>query len=138
MMTASSVLETEQQADEIAGADHLRDEIEGDDGERTHRRRHTDRRLAQPERHDVRERVLAEIPERLGDEEHHDRPADEKPDRVDQAIESRERHEARDAEKARGAHVVAGQREAVLQSRHAPARRVEVIGAPRAPARRRR
>ena len=78
---------------------------------------------------DVGERVAAEVAQRLGDQEHHDRPADQQADRVDQAVEARQRHQAGDAEEARGAHVVAGQREAVLQRRDAAAGRVELIGA---------
>mgnify|MGYP006143843501 CR=1 FL=1 len=62
------VLEAEHEADQAAGADHLRDEVED------HRRQCADRggdahgHLLQPERHDVGERVLAEIAQRLGDD----------------------------------------------------------------------
>ena len=129
MTTATSYSKAKEQADEVAGPHHLRDEVEGDHGERSHGRRHANGCLAQPERDDVGKRVLAEISQRLGDQEHDDRPADKKTDRVDQAVESRERDQSGDAEKARGAHVVAGQREAVLQSCHAAAGRVEVLRA---------
>ena len=73
--------------------------------------------LPQPERDDVGERVLAEVAQRLGDQEQHDRPADQEADRVDQPVEARERDQAGDAEEAGGAHVVAGQRQAVLERR---------------------
>ena len=127
------VLEAEEQPDEVARADHLRDQIERHDRERADRRSDTDRRLPQPERDDIGERVPSEIAQRLGDEKHHDRPADEKSDRVDEPVEARQRDEAGDAEEARRAHVVAGQREAVLQTRDAAAGGVEVFGAARAP-----
>ena len=103
--------------DEVAGADHLRDQIERDDGERADRGGDAHRALAQAVRDDVGERVLAEVAQRLGDQERDHRPADEQADRVDQAVEARRRDQARDAEEARGAHVVAGEREAVLRGR---------------------
>ena len=129
------VFEAEEQPDEVARADHLRDQIERHDRERADGGSDADGRLPQPERDDIGKRVPSEIAQRLGDEKHHDRPPDEKSDRVDQPVEARQRDEARDAEEARGAHVVAGQREAVLQTRDAAAGGVEVIGAARAPRR---
>ena len=75
------------------------------------------RRLAQPDRHHVGEGVPPEVPERLGDEEEHDRPADQPAGGVDQPVEPGGGDQPRDAEKRRGAHVVAGQREAVLARR---------------------
>jgi hypothetical protein len=61
--------QAEHQPDQATGTDHLRDEIERYRRERSHRRRDTHRRLAQAEGDDVGEGVLAEVPERLGDQE---------------------------------------------------------------------
>ena len=125
------VVEAEQQPDQVAGADHLRDQIERDDREAAGRGRDAHRRLPQAERDDVAEGELAEVAQRLGDQAHHDRPADQEADRVNQAVESRQRDQAGDAEEAGGAHVVAGERQAVLQRGDRSAGRVEVLGAAR-------
>src|SRR6185436_19900290 len=69
-----------------------------------------------------------ESAKRLGDQKHHDRPADEESYRVDEAIEARDRNQAGDAEEARRANVVAGERESVLKRSHTAARGVELIG----------
>jgi hypothetical protein len=129
------VFEAEEQAHQVARPHHLRDQVEGHHGQRSDGRGDAHRRLAQPRRHDVGERVAPQIAERLGDEEHDDRPADQEADRVDQAVESRERHQPGDAEKARRAHVVAGQRHAVLEPRDAAPRGVELVRALRPPGR---
>ena len=128
MATASSVVEAEQQPDQIAGADHLRDQIERHHRQRPDRRGHAHRRLPQPKRDDVGEGVFAEIAQRLGDQKHHHRPADQESDRVDQAVEPGERDQAGNAKKARRAHVVAGQRESVLQTGNAAAGGIEMVG----------
>ena len=125
--------DAEEQLDEVAGADHLRDQVEGHDRQRPDGGRDADRHLPQAEGHDVGEGVAAEVAQRLRDQEHDDRPADQEADRVDEAVEAGERHEARDAEEAGRAHVVAGEGEAVLQAAHAAAGRVEVLGAAGAP-----
>ncbi len=129
------VAQSKQQTDEVAGADHLSDQVERDDGQAACRGGHAHGRLAQPERDHIGEREAAEIAQRLGDEAHHDRPADEKADRVDQPVETRQGDQPRDAQKAGRAHVVAGQRQAVLRGGNRTARRVEVLGAAGAPRR---
>ncbi len=109
--------QAEHHADEVAGAHHLGDQVEAHHGERAHRGRDAHRRLLQPVGHHVREGVLAQVAQRLGDEERHHRPAHQPAHRVDEAVEAGERHQAGDAQEARGAHVVAGEREAVLEAR---------------------
>ncbi len=127
MTTADRVVDAEEQPHEIAGADHLRDQIEGHHRQRSRRRRDAHRRLPQAHRDDVGEGVAPEISQRLGDEEHHDRPADEKPDRVNQPVEARERDQAGDAEKAGRAHVVAREGQPVLKAGDAAAGGVKVF-----------
>ena len=78
--------QAEQQLDQLAGADHLGDQVEGDDGQRAAGRERADRGLLQPVGGDVGEGVLAEIAQALGDHEQDDRPADQKADRIDQAV----------------------------------------------------
>ncbi len=123
------VAEPEEQPDQVACADHLRDQVERHDRQAADRGGDAHRALPQPECHDVGKGVLAEVAQRLGDEKQHDRPADQKPDRVDQPVEARQRHQAGDAEKAGRAHVVARQREPVLEPGDRAPCRVEVIGA---------
>jgi hypothetical protein len=130
-VTATSYGRPKSSRIRFSGADHLRNQIKRDDRQRRDRGRDADRLLAQSKRHDVGERVATEVAQRLGDEKHDDRPADEKADRVDEAVEAGERHEAGDAEEARGAHVVARQRETVLKPAYLAARGVEVLGAVR-------
>ena len=81
------------------------------------RRRDAHRHLPQAERHDVGKRELAEVAQRLGDEEHQRRPAHQPAGRVDHPVVAAQRDEAGDAEKRRRAHVVAGERQAVLRAR---------------------
>ena len=78
--------QAEQQLDELARADHLRDQVEGDRDQRAGRRHGADRRRLQTIGGDVGEGEAAEIAQRLGHQEHDDRPADEEADRVDQAV----------------------------------------------------
>ena len=122
----------EEELDEVPGADHLGDQVEGHDGERPEGGRDADRDLPEPEGDHVGEGVAAEVAQRLGDQEHHDGPPDQEADRVDEAVEPGQGHEARDPEEAGRAHVVAGEGEAVLQAGHGAAGRVEVLGAHRA------
>ena len=129
------VRQAEDQMDQRPGADHLGDQVEDDDRERAERGRDPYGLLAEPVRDDVREGIAAEVAQRLGDQEEHDRPADQEADRIDQAVEAGQGDEARDAEEARRAHVVAGQREPVLETGDAAAGGVELVGRPRAPRR---
>ena len=75
------------------------------------------RLLVQPESHHVGKGVFADGAQALRDEEEHQRPPDEEARRVEQAVEAALGDQARDAQKARGAHVIARQREAVLPGR---------------------
>ena len=122
------VVEAEQQLDQLAGADHLRDQVEGHDDQRAAGREDADRRLPEPERGDVGEGELAEVAQPLGDQERDDRPADQEADRVDQAVIAGGINQARDAEERGRRHVVAGDREAVLEAGDAAAGGVEVRG----------
>ena len=129
------VRQTEEEPDEIAGSHHLGDEVEGNDRERPEGGGDAHRALREPVGDDVGEGVLPQVPEGLGDEEHHDGPAHEKSDGVDEPVEPGQRDQAGDAEKARGAHVVAGEREPVLESGDASPRGVEMLRGPRLPRR---
>ena len=122
------VVEAEQQLDQLAGADHLRDQVEGDDDQRAAGRQNADRGLTEAERGDVGEGELAEVAQRLRDQEGHDRPADEKADRIDQTVIARRVDEAGNAEERGGRHVVARDRQAVLEAGDAAASGIELRG----------
>ena len=111
------VVEAEEQLDELAGADHLGDQVEGDHDKRSGRGEDADLGLVEAEGGHVRERELAEVAQPLRDQEQHDRPADQEADRVDQPVEAAGEDEAGDAEEGRRRHVVAGDGQAVLEAR---------------------
>jgi hypothetical protein len=75
---------------------------------------------------DVGEGELAEVAQALGHQEGDDRPADQPADREDQAVEAGAEHQAGNAEEGGRRHVVAGDRQAVLEAGDAAARGVEV------------
>ena len=121
------VVEAEQQSNQVAGADHLRDQIERHHRQAAGGRRHANRRLLQSERHHIAEREAAKVSERLRDQADDHGPPDEKADGVDEPVEAVEGHHAGDAEKTCRAHVVAGEREAVLQRRDGSAGGIKVF-----------
>ncbi len=82
--------------------------------------------MAEAERDHVGEGELAEVAKGFGDEEHEGRPADEPTGRIDHAVIALQRDKARDPQEGRGAHVVAGEREAVLEGAHGATRGVEL------------
>src|SRR5262249_7342418 len=69
-----------------------------------------------------------------GDEQQRDQPGDQKADRVEEAVVPVQRDDAGDAEEARGRHVVAADRHAVLEAGERPAAGVEVGGVAGLPA----
>ena len=83
-----AVAEAEQQLDELAGTDHLRDEVERDDDERADGGKRAHRHCGEPVGRHVGQAVAAEIAQPLGHQEHDDRPADQEADRVQQAVEA--------------------------------------------------
>ena len=120
--------QAEQQLDQLPGADHLRDQVEGDRDQRAGRRHRADRRRLQAIGGDVGEGEAAEVAQRLGHQEHDDRPADKEADRVDQAVVAGGEDQRGNAEERGRRHVVAGDREAVLEAGDAAAGGVEVLG----------
>ncbi|MGY4422297.1 hypothetical protein ACVWY2_004746 [Bradyrhizobium sp. JR6.1] len=120
------VVETEQQLDQLAGSDHLGDQIERNGDQRAARRQDADVGLSKSERRDVGEGELAEIAQLLGNQEGHDRPAHEPAHRIDQAIITGGVDEARDAEEGGRRHIVTGDRQPVLETGDSTTSRVEV------------
>ncbi len=108
------------------GADHLRDHVEGHHDQRAAGREDADRRLAEAVAGHVGKGELAQVAQPLGHQEGDDGPADEPADREDQAVEAIGEHQARNAQERRRRHVVAGDRQAVLEAGDAAAGGVEV------------
>ena len=70
------------------GADHLGDEVERNHDEGAGGGEDANLRLVEAEGGHVREGEASEIAQTLGDQEQHDRPADEEADRIDEAVEA--------------------------------------------------
>ena len=124
-------LDTQQQRDQCAGADHLGQQIEDRHGDRGDGRRRADRLLLEPEGENVGHRVLARVAQQFRHQEQRHQPGDEEPDRVQEAVVTRQRDDAGDAEETRGRHVVTADRQAVLEAAERAATGIEVGGAPR-------
>jgi hypothetical protein len=113
-----------------APSNHLRNEIERDDGQRADGRQRAHRRRLEAEGGHIGKREAAEIAQSFGDQEEHDGPAHEPADGIDQAVEAGGEHQAGYAEERRGGHEVARDGEAVLEAGDAAACCIEVGGGP--------
>ena len=87
-----------------------------------------DRGLPHPVRQLVGHRVAAGVAQQLGDQQQRDQPGDQEPDGVEEAVVAVERDRAGDAEERRGRHVVAADRQAVLEAGEGAAAGVVVGG----------
>src|SRR5829696_8329562 len=87
MSTESQYGQAEQQTDERPGPDELRDHVEHADKDGVERRRRPNAARVEAGREHVRQRVLAQVPQRLGHEQEHDQVGDQKAYRE---VESRE------------------------------------------------
>ena len=126
MHDGDPVLQAEQQLDQLARTDHLGDQVERHHDQRARGREDADRRLLEAEGRHVGEGELAQVAQPLGHQEGDDRPADQEADRVDQAVEAAGHHRGGDAQERGRRHVVAGDRQAVLEAGDAAAGGVEV------------
>ena len=105
---------SEQQGDQGPGADHLGNHVERADGQGAERRHGAHGARAEAVGEHVGHGVLAGIAQRLGDDQEHGEVGDQPADRVHEAVVALEGDDAGDAEEAGGAHVVAGDGDAVL------------------------
>jgi hypothetical protein len=122
------VVEAEEQLDQLARADHLRQQVEADHGQRRDRGHGPHLALVEAVGGDVGEGELAEVAQAFGHQEQDDRPAGEEGQHVDVAIVALGVHHRRQAEERRRRHVVAGDRQAVLEAGNAAAGGIEVGG----------
>ena len=121
-------VDVDETLDQHARADHLRDQVEGDDGQRAERRGRPRRLLLEPEGEHVGDRVLARVAHPLGEQEQDRQEGDQEADGVQEAVEAEQVDQAADAEERSRRHVVAGDGEAVLRPGQAAPRRPEVGG----------
>ena len=120
------VVDADQRLHQHAAADHLRGEVERRDGDRRQRADRPRRLGIVAIGEDVGQRVLADVAAGLGDHQQHGDVRNQPAHRIHEAVVAVERDQAGDAEERRRRKVVAGDRPAVLQARHAAARDVEV------------
>ena len=72
--------------------------------------------------------LIAQVAQALGHQESNDRPADQKTNRIDQSVVAGRHHGGGNSQKGRGRHVVAGNRQAILEAGDAATAGVEVSG----------
>ncbi|KMU75270.1 hypothetical protein CISG_10381 [Coccidioides immitis RMSCC 3703] len=129
------VLDAEQQGHQGARTDHLGQQVEDRHDDRGGRGRHPDRALLHPVRQLVGHRVATRVAQHLRDQQQRHQPGDEEADRVEEAVVARQRDGAGDTEERGRRHVVATDRETVLEAREAAAAGVVVGRGLRLPAR---
>ncbi len=122
------VLQAEQQLDELAGTDHLGDQVEGDHHQRAAGGESAHLGLLEAIGGHVGKGVLAEVAQPLRDQEQDDGPAHQKADGVDKTVVAGGVDQRRDAEERGGRHVVTGDGQTVLEAGDAPAGGVVVGG----------
>ncbi|KAG1445930.1 hypothetical protein G6F57_017451 [Rhizopus arrhizus] len=120
------VVQPEQQHDQLARTDHLRDQVQRDDQQRRAGCQHPHGGLRQAERGHVREVVPAQVAQPFGDEEHDHWPAEQEADGVDHAVETADVDHARNPQERGGGKVIACDGQAVLKARQSAACRVEI------------
>ena len=99
----------QQRHDQVAGAHHLRNEIEDAHDERRDRHRQLDATAVVFRVESIGKGELPQRLDRLGDHEQRHDPAGEKSDRVEEAVEAMEGDHPADAEEARRREVIAGE-----------------------------
>ncbi len=122
------VVQAEQQLDQLAGTDHLRDQVEGHHDQRAECREQTDLRLAEAIGRHVGEGELAQVAQAFSHQEQDDRPTDEEADGVDQAVIAAGVDQRGNAQEGRRRHEVAGNRQTILEAGDAAAGSVVVSG----------
>nr|GEU28025.1 hypothetical protein [Tanacetum cinerariifolium] len=120
------VFEAEQQFNQLACADHLRDQVKRHHHQRAGSGKDADRFLREAVGGNVGKCEAPQVAQALGHQERDDRPADQESDGVDQAIVTVQEHGGRNTEERCGGHEVAGDGQAVLEARDAATGRVEV------------
>ena len=122
------VLDAEQQNDQLAGTDHLGDQVQGNDGQRGTGGQDAHLRLAETEGRHVGEVEATQVTQALGDQEHHHGPAEQEADGVDHTVVAGDIHQTGDAQEGRGGDVVTGDGQTILEAGDTATGGVEVGG----------
>ena len=122
------VVEAEQQLDQLAGADHLHHQVAAHHGQRTEGGEGADLRLVEAVGDDIGEGEAAEVAQAFSHHKGDQRPADEERHGVDETVIALGKHQAGQAQQGGGGHIVAGNRQAVLEATDAATGGVKVSG----------
>ncbi len=122
------VFQTEQQLDQLAGAHHLGDQVEGHHHQRARSGKGADGGLLEAITGHVGKGELAQVAQALGHQEGDDGPAHQEAQRVDQAVVARRHHRRRNTQERGSRHVVARNGQAVLKAGDAATAGIEVRG----------
>ena len=122
------IIHAEQKLNQLARAHHLRDEIQHHHQQRTRSGKQAHRRLFQAIGRHIGKGKLPQIAQPLSHQKQHQRPADQKARRINQAVVTGGEHHRRNAQKRRGRHKVARNRQPVLKAGDAAACGVKVFG----------
>ena len=120
------IVQTEEQFDQLAGANHLGDEVEADNSQRRDGGHGTDFALIQAVGGNVGEGESAQITQAICHQEQDARPAGEEGQHINVSIVALAVHHGGEAEQGRCRHIVTGNRQAVLEAGDATTGRVEV------------
>jgi hypothetical protein len=120
------VVEAEEQLDQLASANHLGDQVEDNDHQRGDRRHRPYLALIKSVRGDVGKGEPAQVAQPLGHQEKNDRPASKERQHVDVGVVACGVGHRRQPEQGCRRHVVAGDRQPVLETGDAAASGIEV------------
>ena len=120
------VVQPEQQLDQLAGTDHLHDQVEAHHRQRANGRHGADFALVQPVGGDVGKGELAQVAKAFGHQKQDDGPADKEGNHEQIAVVAVGEHQRGQAEQGGRRHVVASHRQAILKAGDAAACGVEV------------
>ena len=123
-----NIVHAEQKLDQLARAHHLRDEIQHHHQQRTRSGKQAHRRLFQAVGRHIGKGKLPQIAQPLRHQKQHQRPADQKARRINQAVVTGGEHHRRNAEKRRGRHKIPRNRQPVLKAGDTAAGGVEILG----------
>ena len=120
------VVQTKENLDQLTSTHHLGNHVEGNHNQRTRRSENTHWGLREAVRGHVSKCELAEVTQTLCQQESDDWPTDQPADREDQAVEAVSKHQTGNTQERSSRHVVASDRQAVLEASDTATSRVEV------------
>ena len=123
---SNGVVQTKQNLDQLTSTHHLGNHVEGNHNQRTRCSEDTHRGLREAVRGHVSKGELAEVTQTLCQQEGDDWPTNQPADREDQAVKAVSKHQTGNTQERSSRHVVASNRQAVLETGDTATSRVEV------------